>query len=99
MEGAATLLLTAESVKDALVRAGVKWTVQLCIGGLRLRKKALEKVRNASPEEKWQYSIGYWLSSDPTPSWRRLISAVDYYDEQHEAASKLYHYAEPVAGN
>lgn len=91
-------MLTEKNVKVILLRAGVEWTFQLCVGGLRLREKRLKKVQKSTPEEKWKFTIDYWLNIDPTPSWRRMICAVDYYAKQYEAASRLYQYAEPVTG-
>ena len=91
-------VLTVENGKNVLMEAGVRWTWQLYGGGLRLRNKTLKKKKIQTLEEKWKFSIEYWLSIDPTPSWRRIICAVDYYDKQHKAASKLYKYAEPVTG-
>ena len=41
--------------------------------------------------------ISVWLSVDPTPSWRRLVWALEKSEEQ-EAASKLKPYVEPLSG-
>ena len=41
--------------------------------------------------------ISVWLSVDPTPSWRRLVWALEESGEQ-EAANKLKPYVEPLSG-
>ncbi len=49
-------------------------------------------------EEKIRTIATYILSVDPTPSWRRLISALDHVGDDNAVASKLYEYAEPILG-
>ena len=49
-------------------------------------------------EEKIRSFITYVLNADPTPSWRRIISAIDQLDTEHAVASELYEYAEPITG-
>ena len=41
--------------------------------------------------------IAFWLNSDPSPTWRRLIRAL-YESEEKEIADSVRHYAEPLAG-
>ena len=47
-------------------------------------------------EEKMAAIIHYWLTLDPTPSWRRLIRALDW--EEPDTADGIRHYAEPLTG-
>ena len=41
--------------------------------------------------------ITYWITTDPFPSWRRLIRALDGIREK-AIADSVRHYAEPLAG-
>ena len=92
--------LTVDNVAKVLKGANIKFTRGLCVGGFRIPGSKYKEMENSSltSEEKLKASIDYMLSVDPTPSWRRIISAVDYWDDQYSAASRLYQYAEPVTG-
>ena len=92
--------LTLDNVVKVLNGGSVKWTQSLCVYGFRIPRSKYYEIENSSltSEEKWKASIDYMLSVDPTPSWRRIISAVDFWDQQYSAASRLYQYAEPVMG-
>ena len=91
--------LTLDNVVKVLNGGSVEWTRYLCVYGFCIPLSKYEEIKNSSltSEEKWKASIDYMLSVDPTPSWRRIISAVDR-DGQYSAASRLYQYAEPVTG-
>ena len=91
--------LTLDNVVKVLNGGSVEWTRYLCVYGFCIPLSKYEEIKNSSltSEEKWKASIDYMLSVDPTPSWRRIISAVDR-DYQYSAASRLYQYAEPVTG-
>ena len=41
--------------------------------------------------------IDYWLSVDPTPSWRRVVWALECSNE-HKAAERVKPYVEPLTG-
>ena len=41
--------------------------------------------------------VKYWLSVDPTPSWRRLVQALEY-SEEHQTADKVKLCVEPLTG-
>ena len=41
--------------------------------------------------------VEYWLSVDPTPSWRRLVWALNGCKE-HQALDKVKHNVEPLTG-
>ena len=92
--------LTLDNVVKVLNGSSVKWTENLCELGFHIPwSKYLEiEYSTLTSEEKLKASIDYMLSVDPTPSWRRIISAVDFWDHQYLAASRLYQYAEPVTG-
>ena len=92
--------LTVDNVVKVLNGGSVKWTWDLCVNGFLIPESKYEEIKYSSltSEEKWKASIDYMLSVDPTPSWRRIISAVDFCDDQYSAASRLYQYAEPVTG-
>ena len=92
--------LTVDNVVKVLNGAGVEFTLRLCVNGFHvLRSKYYEiEYSSLTSEEKLKAYIDYMLSVDPTPSWRRIISAVEYWGDQYSAASRLYQYAEPVTG-
>ena len=91
--------LTLDNVVKVLNGGSVEWTWRLCVYGFRIPNSKYKEIEYSTltSEEKLKASIDYMLSVDPTPSWRRIISAVDL-DRQYSAASRLYQYAEPVTG-
>ena len=48
-------------------------------------------------EERVRAVVEYWWAVDPTPSWRRIITALDC-TEQHQIADQIRHNAEPLTG-
>ena len=53
--------------------------------------------RHSSTDDRRTGVIEYWLLTAPTPSWRRLIQALDGMGE-HEVADMVRPYAEPITG-
>ena len=53
--------------------------------------------RHSSTVDRKTAVIEYWLLTDPTPSWRRLIYVLDKLGE-HEVAGMVQQYAEPLTG-
>ena len=53
--------------------------------------------QHSTPAEQMKATVQYWLSVDPTPSWRRLIWALEACKED-TAAERLKPYAEPLTG-
>ena len=46
-----------------------------------------------------QALIQYWLGLDPSPTWRRVITALDDIgSEEQETADRIRSYAEPLTG-
>ena len=92
--------LTLDNVVKVLNGGSVEWTLSLCAYGFRIPESKYREIvcSTLTSEEKLKASIDYMLSVDPTPSWRRIISAVDFGGGQYSAASRLYQYAEPVTG-
>ena len=91
--------LTVENIVRVCIGAGVKWTQNLCLYGLFIPYSKVDEIEKSSPTSKGRLesSIEYYLCVDPTPSWRRIICALDD-DDQHSAASNIYSYAEQVTG-
>lgn len=59
--------------------------------------KRVELEREA-PNDRRGALVNWWMMSDPTPSWRRLISRLDFYCQTRETADRIRHNAEPVHG-
>ena len=90
--------LTCENVMTAV--EGVSWNslgFQLDIP----RSKRLEIASQySSGSQQCQALIQYWLGLDPSPSWRRVITALDGIStgEGPERADRIWSYAEPLTG-
>ena len=48
-------------------------------------------------EERVRAVVEYWWAVDPTPSWRRIITALDDAEE-YQIADQIRHNAEPLTG-
>ena len=55
------------------------------------------KQQNSTQANQIRAVVKYWLSVDPTPSWRRLVQALEC-GEEHQAADKVKPYVEPLTG-
>ena len=53
--------------------------------------------RHSDSRGKMEALITQWLEVDPTPSWRRVICALDDMEE-HQTADSIRDYAEPLTG-
>ena len=91
--------LTVDNIVRVCIGAGVKWTWDMCHYGLFIPRQKIDEIDRSSSTSKGRLesSIEYYLCVDPTPSWRRIIHALDWND-QHSAASNMYLYAEQVTG-
>ena len=69
--------------------------------GLRLRvpdrKLAEIRQQHSTWTNQTRATLEYWLSVDPTPSWRRLVWALEDSGE-HQAAERVRPYVEPLTG-
>ena len=53
----------------------------------------------AGGSQQCQALIQYWLGLDPSPTWRRVITALDGIgSEGQESADRIRSYAEPLTG-
>ena len=71
-----------------------------CLGQyLWIPDSAMDSMQQHHSDSRGQKEavISYWLKSDPTPSWRRLIWALDWAKER-QTADSIRHFAEPPAG-
>ena len=89
--------LTCENVMTAV--EGVSWNnlgLQLAIP----RSKRLEIASQySSGSQQCQALIQYWLGLDPSPTWRRVITALDDIgSEGRKRADSIRSYAEPLTG-
>ena len=53
------------------------------------------KRQHATQANQTRAIIDYWLSVDPTPSWRRVVEALEWSGE-HKAAERVKPYVEPL---
>ena len=86
--------LTPEAVTEA-VKEVSWWTLCWCL--CAPDSKRYEIGDHYPPEDRRRVVVDWWFSTDPTPSWRRLISRLDLFNES-ETADKIRHNAEPVEG-
>ena len=66
---------------------------------LRVPNHKLDEIRqqHSTQTNQMRATVEYWLSVHPTPSWRRLIRALEY-SEEHQAVEKVKPYLEPLTG-
>ena len=86
--------LTPEAVTEAAKE--VDWW-KLCWCLCVPRSKRDEILAHYLPEDLRRVVVDWWFSTDPTPSWRRLIHQLDEYGAS-ETADKIRHNVEPVEG-
>lgn len=97
-----SVVLSVENATQVLLAAGFDF--DWVKGKSRLRLgipdgESSEVEQHASTrEEKIRTIVTYLLNVDPTPSWRRILSAVDQVGNDEAFAQKLYKYAEPLTG-
>ena len=66
---------------------------------LRVPDHKLEEIKqqNSSQANQTRAVVKYWLSVDPTPSWRRLVVSLEW-SKEHQAADKVKPCVEPLTG-
>ena len=66
---------------------------------LRIPDHQRDKIRrqHSTQANQTRAIIDYWLSVDPTPSWRRVVEALEC-SEEHKAAERVKPYVEPLTG-
>ena len=66
---------------------------------LRVPERKLEEIeqQHSTQANQTRATVEYWFSVDPTPSWRRLVEALEFSD-QHQAADRVRPYVEPLTG-
>ena len=99
--GSGGLELSVDNVVKAFIDAGVVWTKEECKSVFDIPEEWIDAVANFYPtnEERLRISVQFWLSVDPSPSWKRVIALMDYWIDKPSAASKMYQYAESATGN
>ena len=55
------------------------------------------RQRHSTQANQTRAVVKYWLSVDPTPSWRRVVWALEG-SKEHQAADKVKPYVEPLTG-
>ena len=100
---AAGVQLTLQNVTTAI--NNVEWT-SLC-KCLCVPESKRRHIEQQASEHHKRMLVEWWLLTDPAPSWRRLISHLDYYGNQLVSgydpsclatADLIRHNAEPVQG-
>ena len=61
--------------------------------------KLVEIEQQPSHTDQLRATVEYWLSVDPTPSWRRLLCALDQEDAHAAAVKKVKPHVEPLTGD
>ena len=56
------------------------------------------KQQHSLKPNQMRATVEHWLSLDPTPSWRRLVWALDVCKEHH-AVDRVKPYMEPLTGD
>ena len=56
------------------------------------------KRQHSTRANQTRATVEHWLSVDPTPSWRRLVWALEI-SEEHQAADRVKPYVEPLTGD
>ena len=67
-----------------------------CLGVPRHTLDGIER-RYSTQANQTRAVVRYWLSVDPTPSWRRLVEALEI-SREHQAADKVKPCVEPLTG-
>ena len=69
--------------------------------GLQLRlppEKLVEiKEQHSIQTNRTRAVVKYWLSVDPTPTWKRLLEALER-SKEHQAVERVRPYMEPLTG-
>ena len=101
---AAGVPLTLHNVTTTI--KSVEWNV-LC-ECLHVPESKRRHIEQQAPEHQRRMLGEWWLLTDPAPSWRRLISCLDYYGDSGSVmnydpscaatADLIRHNAEPVQG-
>ena len=100
VSSAADVPLTIDNICGELQAEGVDctwgsglWTY-LCVP---LHKRIEIKGQHTTEANGTRATIAYWLSVDPTPSWRRVVQSLED-SEEHKAAERVKPYVEPLTG-
>ena len=87
-------LLTPETVTEAVEE--VDWD-QLC-WCLRVSDSKCDEIQNHyAPKDHKRVLVDWWFSTDPAPSWRKLIQRLDHSGET-ETVDRIRCNAEPIQG-
>lgn len=90
--------LTTNNVTKVCVGANVVWTEEFCalLGIPRTQVEKLQQI--ACLQDRLRDTVEYWLSVDHAPSWRRIIAAVDFWNEFYTLSMRLHEFAGPISG-
>ena len=66
---------------------------------LRVPKSVLDGIERQFPTNaaRMEAVVKYWLGIDPTPSWRKIITTLDWM-KAHDVADRIRNRAEPLTG-
>jgi len=91
---AAATPLTPEAVTEAVKEADLDQLAWCLYGTSRVD----DIKSHYPPEDHRRVLVDWWFSTDPAPSWRRLIYRLDASLFLSTTADKIRHNAEPVQG-
>ena len=101
VSSAADVPLTIDNICKELQAEGVDCTWGGGLGTyLRVpdhNKFSEIKRQHTTQANRTRASIAYWFSMDPTPSWRRVVKALER-SREHKAAERVKPYVEPLTG-
>ena len=95
---AADVPLTTDNICKEL--AGVNCMKDFGLGyWLRVPNHRRDKIKqqHSTQANQTRAIIDYWLSVDPTPSWRRVVESLED-SKEHKAAERVKPYVEPLTG-
>ena len=100
VSSAADVPLTIDNICKELQAEGVDCTEEIGLGiwlSVPHHKLSEIKRQHATQANRTRATIAYWLSVDPTPSWRRVVWALEG-SKEHKAAERVKPYVEPLTG-
>ena len=91
--------LTVETALQAVKEVENWWGIGRLGFWLNVPESVQDEIRrrHSTVASQKEALISYWLTVDPTPSWRRLIHALNDI-EAHSVSEKIHNRAEPVTG-
>ena len=97
VSSAADVPLTIDNICRELQAQGVDCTREGGLGILLSVPHHEIERQHTTQADRTRATIAYWLSLDPTPSWRRVVWGLECSNE-HKAAERVKPYVELLTG-